>query len=112
MISRPICDRTSEKVHVFKNTELRKRQNCPLDHKMKKNSLVHKWYLGPFSYLSLKYEVINTFPKATVTVETKVTFLVLPRERLQDSVILEHGGKTLGNCCPATHLEVAGPEYA
>ena len=42
----------------------------------------------------------------------KVTFLVLPRERLQDSVIRELGGKTLGNCCPATHLEAAGPEYA
>ena len=57
-----ICDRTSEKVHVLKNRELRKRRNSLLGHK------IEKWYLGPFSYLSLKYKVINTFPEATVTV--------------------------------------------
>ena len=77
-------------MHVLKNSELRKRQNSLHVIILKK---LEKWYLGPFSYLSLKYEVINTFPEATVTVETKVTFLVLPRERLQDSIIIERGEK-------------------
>ena len=37
-------------------------------------------------------------------VETKVTFLVLPRERLQDSVIRERGGKNPRQLLPRNKL--------